>query len=157
MMEIYFYKGDDNTLANIKGKPENESGESQESADLKAKTKKLQESFLKVLDNKNLSFLLGSGCSSYKIENEGFNNQKNIRYNIEHTNSHNYTAMKNHYILTQIADIIMQLFENGLKILKVVKKTAKAMSSNLLEAIRTRRLTVEDILHMANPIQIRFT
>ena len=69
MMEIYFYKGDDNTLANIKGKPENESGESQESADLKAKTKKLQESFLKVLDNKNLSFLLGSGCSSYKIEN----------------------------------------------------------------------------------------
>jgi len=105
----------------------------------------------------NVNELVTVGRSRWKIENEGFNNQKNIRYNIEHTNSHNYTAMKNHYILTQIADIIMQLFENGLKILKVVKKTAKAMSSNLLEAIRTRRLTVEDILHMANPIQIRFT
>lgn len=71
-MEIYFYKGNDNTLANIKGKPDNEISESQESADLKAKIKKLQESFLKVLDNKNLSFLLGSGCSSFKLENEGF-------------------------------------------------------------------------------------
>ena len=30
--------------------------------------KKIQEAFLKVLDNKNLSFLLGSGCSSYEIE-----------------------------------------------------------------------------------------
>ncbi len=72
MKEIFFYKGNDNTLANIKGRPDDTSSESQESADLKAKTKKLQESFLKVLDNKNLSFLLGSGCSSYKIENEGF-------------------------------------------------------------------------------------
>lgn len=72
MMEIFFYKGNENTLANIKGRPDDASGESQENADLKAKTKKLQESFLKVLDNKNLSFLLGSGCSSYKLENEGF-------------------------------------------------------------------------------------
>jgi hypothetical protein len=70
-MEIYFYKGNDNILANTKGKPDTESGESQESADLKAKTKKLQESFLKVLDNKNLSFLLGSGCSSFRMKNEG--------------------------------------------------------------------------------------
>ncbi len=71
-MDIYFYKGNDNTLANIKGKPDDEGSESKEIADLKAKTKKLQESFLKVLDNKNLSFLLGSGCSSYKLENEEF-------------------------------------------------------------------------------------
>ncbi len=71
-MDLYFYKGNDNTLDSIKGKPDDASGESQESADLKAKTKKLQEAFLKVLDNKNLSFLLGSGCSSFKIENNGF-------------------------------------------------------------------------------------
>lgn len=71
-MEIFFYKGKDNTLVNIKGRPDDAIGESQESADLKAKIKKLQEAFLKVLDNKNLSFLLGSGCSSFKIESEGF-------------------------------------------------------------------------------------
>jgi hypothetical protein len=72
-MEIYFYKGNENILANIKGKADAEVGETQEQADLKAKTKKIQESFLKVLDNKNLSFLLGSGCSSYKLESEGYN------------------------------------------------------------------------------------
>lgn len=71
-MEIFFYKGNDNILANVKGKPDSESGETQESADLKAKAKKLQESFLKVLDNKNLSFLIGSGCSSFKLESESF-------------------------------------------------------------------------------------
>lgn len=108
------------------------------------------------ITERNVKELVAVGRSRWKIENQGFNNQKNIRYDIEHTNSHNYNAMKNHYILTQIADICMQLFENGLKILKVLKKTAKEMSSNLLEAIRTRRLTEEDILQMTNPIQIRF-
>jgi hypothetical protein len=72
-MEIYFYKGNENILANIKGKADADIGETQEQADLKAKTKKIQESFLKVLDNKNLSFLLGSGCSSYKLESGVYN------------------------------------------------------------------------------------
>ena len=105
---------------------------------------------------RNVETLVCVGRSRWKIENQGFNNQKNIRYNIEHANSHNYIAMKNHYLLTQIADIIMQLYENGLNIFKMIKKTAKEISSELLEAIRTRTLTDEDILQIANPIQIRF-
>ena len=32
---------------------------------------------------------------------------------ITHANSLNYNAMKNHYLITQIADILMQLYENG--------------------------------------------
>ena len=83
--------------------------------------------------------------------------KKNIRYHIEHASSRHYVAMKNHYLLTQIADILMQLFENGSKALKHFKKTAKEISSILLEAIRTRKLTDEDIQQLANPIQIRFT
>ena len=59
MSEIYFYKG----MQNILNPKENEK-QSIESL------KKIQEAFLKVLDNKNLSFLLGSGCSSYKIEGQ---------------------------------------------------------------------------------------
>ena len=77
---------------------------------------------------------------SRKIENEGFNNQKNLRYNIEYANSLDYTTMKNHYVLTQIADIIMQLFMKGLKIFKVVKKTAREISL-AREAIRNIILT----------------
>ena len=106
---------------------------------------------------KNVHKLIHAGRSRWKIENEGFNKQKNIRYHIEHASSHHYTAMKNHYLLTQITDIIMQLFEKGSKIVKSFKKTAKEISSNLLEAIRTRILTDEDIAHLVKPIQVRFT
>lgn len=59
MSEIYFYKGNQNILNSEENK--NQSIES---------IKKIQKAFLKVLDNKNLSFLLGSGCSSYKIEGQ---------------------------------------------------------------------------------------
>ena len=109
------------------------------------------------ITNKNAEPIVAAGRSRWKIENQGFNNQKNIRYNIEHVNSHNYTAMKNHYLLTQIADIIMQLFENGFKVLRDIKKTAREISSNLLEAFRSRTLKEEDILKLINPIQVRFT
>ena len=65
--------------------------------------------------------------------------------------------MKNHYLLTQITDILLQLFENGLSIFRLLKKTAKEISSKLLEAIRTRKITDEDILQLAKPAQVRFT
>lgn len=107
--------------------------------------------------NRNARKLINAGRSRWKIENQGFNRQKNIRYHIEHASSRHYVAMKNHYLLTQIADILMQLFENGSKALKHFKKTAKEISSILLEAIRTSKLTDEDIQQLANPIQIRFT
>jgi len=106
---------------------------------------------------RNVKRLIIVGRSRWKIENQGFNQQKNIRYHIEHTNSHNYEAMKNHYLITQIADIIMQLYEKGVSIIKKLKKTAKEISSNLLEAIRTRRVTEEDMTQMVKPIQVRFT
>jgi len=109
------------------------------------------------ITKRNVQRLVVIGRSRWKIENQGFNNQKNIRYYIEHANSQDYTAMKNHYLLTQIADIVVQLFENGLKIMRKLKKTAKEISSNLLEAIRTRTLTAEDMTMLVKPIQIRFT
>lgn len=59
---------------------------------------------------RNLEEMIAAGRGRWKIENEGFNNQKNGIYRIEHLNSHNNTAMKNHYLLTQILDILMQLY-----------------------------------------------
>lgn len=56
-MSIFFHKGKENILESKK-----EQGAEQ------IEIKKIQDAFLKVLDNKNLSFLLGSGCSSYEIE-----------------------------------------------------------------------------------------
>ena len=51
--------------------------------------------------------------------------QKNGLYAIQHLNSRNSNAMKNHYLLTQIADILMQMYENGDKGIKELKYTIK--------------------------------
>lgn len=106
---------------------------------------------------KNVQLLANAGRSRWKVENEGFNTQKNIRYYIKHANSHDYNAMKNHYLLTQIADILVQLYENGSKLLKAIKKRIKRISSDLLEAIRSRFLTDEDMIKLDKPIQVRFS
>jgi hypothetical protein len=85
-----------------------------------------------------------TGRKRWKIENEGFNIQKNHRYDIEHANSLNYNAMKNHYLLTQIADVLLQLYENGIQGLREIKRTIKNISSDLLSSFG-RRITREDI------------
>lgn len=77
------------------------------------------------ITKKNAERVITAGRSRWKIKNQGFNQQKNIHYDIEHVNSHNYTAMKNHYLLVQITDILRQLFENGSVIFKVIQKMAK--------------------------------
>ena len=59
------------------------------------------------LVKRNLEEMILAGRGRWKIENEGFNNQKNGIYRIEHLNSRNSNAMKNHYLLTQIADILI--------------------------------------------------
>ena len=46
----------------------------------------------------------------WKIENEGFNSQKCGIYDLEHHCGLNWNAMKNHYLIIQIAHILMQLY-----------------------------------------------
>lgn len=60
--KLHFYKGSENIL-------ETEDKENKEPLE------KIRDSFGKVLDGKNLSFLLGCGCSSYLIE-EGIGDKK---------------------------------------------------------------------------------
>jgi hypothetical protein len=98
---------------------------------------------VKVTKTKALSFV-ETGRMRWKIENEGFNIQKNLRYEITHANSKNYNALKNHYLITQIADIILQLYEKGIPIIKELNKTIKNISSDLLASFG-RQLTREDI------------
>lgn len=47
------------------------------------------------LTKKNLEEMIEAGCGRWRIENEGFNNQKNGIYDIEHLNSRDSNAMKN--------------------------------------------------------------
>lgn len=85
------------------------------------------------------------GRSRWQIENEGFNIQKNIRYDIQHADSMNYNAMKCHYLLTQMADIMLQLYEKGCPGLREAKGDIKKISSDLLKSFG-EQLTGEDIL-----------
>ena len=85
-----------------------------------------------------------AGRKRWKIENEGFNIQKHQRYEIEHANSLHSQAMKNHYLLTQIADILMQMYEFKNKTIREVKRSIKNISSHLLKSF-ARHLTKEDI------------
>jgi len=97
---------------------------------------------------RNLEELIKAGRERWKIENEGFNNQKHGLYRIEHLNSRNKNAMKNHYLLTQIADILMQLYLAWSFLLKEIDQSKKNTSSRLLESFRRQTVTDEDVQHI---------
>jgi hypothetical protein len=108
------------------------------------------------IKEKNAEKILFAGRSRWKIENEGFNNQKNIKNNIEHLCCENYNAMKNHYLLVQLADILRQLFECGYELIRSLKASIKEISSRILESFRRDHLTPEDIANLNKRMQIRF-
>ena len=100
------------------------------------------------LTEKNLEEMIKAARGRWKIENEGFNNQKNGIYRIEHLNSRNSNAMKNHYLLTQISDILMQLYLAWNPYIKKMKQTVKNTSSGLLESFRIQTVTAEDVSYI---------
>ena len=124
------------------------------------KTKKItQGKFIWITDieltNRNIEEMVICARKRWKIENEGFNTQKNILYKIEHLNSKNPNAMKNHYLLTQISDILMQLYLAGTKILKELKQSIKNTSSRLLETFRAI-VSDEDVSYIKKYTTVHF-
>ena len=96
------------------------------------------------ITRQNASGTAKAGRKRWKIENEGFNNQKNHRFEITHVNSCDYTAMKNHYLLIQISDLIRQLFELRYYKEHEIKEKIKNISSSLLRYFG-RDIAGEDI------------
>ena len=96
------------------------------------------------ISKENIVRLSKAGRKRWKIENEGFNNQKNHRFQVGHVCCHNYTAIKNHYMLVQIADALRQLYELKAYINRGVKVSIKNISSSLLSSFG-RLITREDI------------
>ena len=107
------------------------------------------------INKNNTEKIVAAGRSRWKIENEGFKNQKHITNNIEHQCCEDYIAMKNHYLLVQIADMLRQLFEQGYELIRSLKAVIKEISSRLLESFRQVPITVEDIKRLNKRIQIR--
>lgn len=101
-------------------------------------------SSLRITEKKAYEFA-ETGRKRWLIENEGFNIQKNYRYIITHANSLDYNAMKNHYLLTQLADVLLQLYENGIKDIKIIKRTIEKISEGLLECLKKESLLEKDL------------
>ena len=87
------------------------------------------------LTRKNAEKTAGAGRKRWKIENEGFNRQKNWQGDITHACSHNANAMKNHYLMIQIADMVKQLYEWICLKKKGIQKKQKNISSDLLASL----------------------
>jgi hypothetical protein len=67
-----------------------------------------------------------SGRLRWKIENEGFNSQKNLGYALEHKFSRkSHIAMQNYYQLLQIAHMINQLVERSKQVVDIMLEHSK--------------------------------
>lgn len=100
------------------------------------------------------------GRQRWKIENEGFNTQKNGGYGLEHAFSENNVALKNFYLLMQIGHIFNQLMEKGSLLRERIRATMGSLRvfSQRLWAVLTE--TVIDAARLQAifecRIQIRF-
>jgi hypothetical protein len=72
------------------------------------------------------------GRLRWKIENEGFNTQKNHGFELEHKFSRcSYPAMQNYYRLLQIAHMIVQMVEHSREIIELKNEHSKQTWTDL--------------------------
>jgi len=99
------------------------------------------------------------GRCRWKIENEGFNVQKNGGFNLEHAYSTTDRQIKNFYILMQLAHLILQLMERGSLLSQNCKKlfgSLRNLARRLAESLRYVLIPVEALdIAAAGCIQIR--
>ena len=108
---------------------------------------------LKVNDYK-IETIVAMGRRRWKIENEGFNEQKNGTFRISHLCSRNENALKVHYYFIQIAHIIRQLLEQGSILLREMKlKTKKEISYTITNTLISQP---SDLNNLETNFQLRF-
>jgi len=94
------------------------------------------------LSRKNIAQTVQTGRNRWKIENEGFNNQKNHGYYLEHVFCYKNLAMKNHYFLIQIGHMISQVMEAWNLLWTRAGLTLALKHQRILESWRTERLAL---------------
>ena len=121
---------------------------------------------LKVNAKTVVEIATNGGRERWRIENEGFNAQKNNGMNMEHAYSHaNYAS---YYLLMQIAHLVIQLVEKGSLLRQLAQQAGqrtavklfgslKNMADRLLESLRNLCWPDEVFdSELAGKIQIRF-
>ena len=87
------------------------------------------------INDSNFSKIEKAGQLRWKIENQGFDIQKNHGYNLEHAYSKNPNAMKVVYLIIQIAHIINQLFIYSNLLSACNQLSIKSCFTKILKAI----------------------
>lgn len=104
------------------------------------------------ITDKNSKEIIYFGRQRWRIENEGFNIQKNVTFDIEHIYSQNYNAIKAHYFFIQFAHTIRQLLEKGINYIIELKMSKKGVSAILTQALTQ---TIQNLTEYQK-IQLRF-
>ena len=105
------------------------------------------------INDMNIKNIVTLGRNRWKIENQGFYNQKHRIFDITHLNSRNDTAMKSHYFFIQFAHTIRQLLEQGSLLIKSLKLKIKEVSKLLLKALTSN---TSDLNNLETNFQLRF-
>lgn len=104
------------------------------------------------ITDKNSKEIIYFGRQRWRIENEGFNIQKNGTFDIEHIYSQNYNAIKAHYFFIQFAHTIRQLLEKGISYIIDLKMSIKEVSATLIQALTQTNANLTEY----KKIQLRF-
>jgi hypothetical protein len=102
------------------------------------------------VDKNNVRDIAHAGRNRWKIENEGFNTQKNGGYNLGHKYSRStFACFKNYYQCLQIAHMINQLAEHSTTITEMFeadkKLTIKHLWKNLISVLETGIIEEKDL------------
>ena len=105
------------------------------------------------ITNKNKQEIVMLGRKRWKIENNGFREQKSGVLNISHIYTKNSNGTKNTYLLIQISHILLNLLNYGDILVKGLETTKKEVSALILKALTT----IIQPLNLNRQIQLRFT
>ena len=99
------------------------------------------------------------GAAAIRPENEGFNIQKNGGFALEHAYGTGTSAIKNFYLLMQLAHIILQLMERGNLLVgrcQTLFGSLRALGRRLAESLRNHLIDADALdIAAAARIQIR--
>ena len=95
------------------------------------------------INKNNCADFVVRGRMRWKIENEGFNVQKNHGYELTHKFSKHHNAIKNHYFLIQIAHAVSQMFEKFVTIFEELKMAVYEIHTCIIDAFKDKTKTFD--------------
>lgn len=100
----------------------------------------------------NVIALASGGRLRWKIENEGFNTQKQGGYELKHKYCRkSYFGMKNCYTLLQIAHFINQLIEKGKVVVAILREYSKQTIKNIWSNLISYMLMIMPCSNLLGP------